>query len=251
MTETGDDQLVNELVSWLTEHVTKSCVRDNTAMLLTALGANFIENYKSSFQDYVRNLEIEEEYKKLIPFVKSLCPDLEVLSFEGRFDRAAVRPISMPDLAHPVRSEKLFAKAFWAAFIKKIDPGRKRHFNLRRPFRFSDVAETHERGPSEIEIDPSFVLGVEDNEKVNPDHVRNKIDSWLASNNLSSDQFLMDSLPYHNTDRRVKELMVPQSSIGTYSQRRVAQNFFALIPDDMKRRITIPADIVEFLIGLD
>ena len=238
-----------QISDWVNNEVKDFCSNSDTAMPLTTLGHKFKGKFGESFNQYTAMRNVNLYFRKLVPFIQEFCIDLETLPFLGKLDQAAVRPREMPHLKHPATLKQRYLSPLWAAFIKKLDPGQRRIVSTNPPVRFADRPNSYELQPGEVEIEPNYIAGVDLGEEVDTNIIESNIHQWLAENQLAKDQFLIEPV---KKQLAVKTQMLSPTPVQLSATRRGhVRNFLSVLPDEMKRRLLIPGDIVEYLLKMD
>ena len=244
---------IQEIADWISEFVSDHCSKSGQALYLTKLGAEFLYPFGMNFRDACRDAGVQPHLTALVPFIQVYCQKLEIIPFEGLFDKAAVRPCDMPEAIHPAEMRPStrpapegprFFRAFWAAFIKPIPDGTRRLLTTSPAIFFNDVPDTQEPGPSQVEIEKRYIELAAQGELVSADLVLKKIEDWLSEKGLKAEQFYYK--PKSSTPSQRPTALDGRSP----GQASTPLKFFQLLPQEMKQRLSIPGDIVEFLLSV-
>lgn len=162
----------------------------------------------------------------------------------------------MPEISHPAETSvssrpdttaPRYLRAFWAGFIKPIPEKARRLLNIEPAVWWEDVPDTQEPGASQVEIQREFIVAQKPGEPLSYAQVRDKITEWISQKGLTPDRFIDTKKSLESGIRR-KSASAHEEPSGT--ERDIPRRFFKLLPDEMKKRLQIPADIVEFLLSL-
>ena len=250
-------KLANEttISQWLSTAVKEFCTAQGTAMPLTILGNRFRYMFEKSFQQACNEANIPAPGSKLAPFIQAFCPDLELLPFENLLDRAAARPRDMPNISHPAETSvssrpvsmaPRYLRAFWTAFIKPLPENTRRFLNTEPAVGFQDVLDTQEPGSSQVEIQKEFIVAPDPDAALSYAQVQEKITTWMSQNQVTPERFYVGKSVFSGITRETASLHQGPSG----AEREIPKRFFNLLPNEMKKRIQIPADIVEYLLSL-
>ena len=245
-----------EISPWLSTAVKEFCTSQGTAMHLTQLGNDFRYAFKKSFRQACDEANIPAAVSKLAPFIQTFCPDLELLPFENMLDRAAVRPRDMLNIPHPAETSvssrpgamaPRYFSAFWASFIKPLPENTRRLLNMEPAVWFLDVPDTQEPGPGQVEIQKEFIIAPDPGVAVSNAQMQENITTWMSQNQLTPERFINHG---KSVDSRITRETASLRQVPSGTEREIPRRFFNLLPDEMKKRFQIPADIVEYLLSL-
>lgn len=203
-----------------------------TPLLLSQIGSRISRedaaNIKGKYQNlaaYLRDalaadVQILQSDKN--PSIIAAVPAEAKEEFSGDVDAM----LSLTQRRQPETSSPRFHPAFWAAFIKELDPQARRYVNTGPPPRFQDLpAEAKPSGA--IEVAREYIVGTDDD----VDTLHGSIGKWLDENDLDESRFLAKVTPQH------KEL--PSDDL-------LGRLVTALTPEELKR-LSMPLDIVSKL----
>jgi hypothetical protein len=245
---------VQEVASWLSEYVKEWGSTNGTARLLTDLGSDFKKTFGVPFLSLARQLDFGPSFQKMAPFIGIYCPNLELVTVGAGFERAAVRERGS-SLPHPLTDtgqsrpsvRKRYQPAFWAAFIKRVQPQFKRYLEIEPLLRFTDLPDSIEKTANSYEIPADLIVGLDASELVEPGSVLKNIDEWLRKNGLNEDHFLVKEQAVN-----LISSILPNRTLthgGSFmSTREISVEFFKIIPAELRRNWEIPADIVFYLL---
>ena len=198
-----------------------------TPLLLSQIGSRISREDAAS---------IRSEYQNLAAYLReALAADVQILQSDKNPTIIAAAPaeeefsgdvdamLSLTQRRRPETSSPRFHPAFWAAFIKELDPQERRYVSKGPPPRFRDLpAETKPSGA--IEVAREYIVGTDDD----VDALHGSIGKWLGENNLDENDFLANIASQH------KEL--PSDDL-------LGRLVTALTPEELKR-LSMPLDIV-------
>jgi len=247
-----------DIIRWLSKKVGEYCEAPSaTAMALKRLGADFGNEFKTDFQRACAEAKVPAYAAKMIPFIQSFCADLEILPYEGRLDKAAVRPRGK-DCPHPATvfqsnrpvgtEPRRYAPALWAAFIKPLAEGARRWISVEEPVHFYDLPATETPKDGTLEISREAIVAPPPNVLVNGEAVGKNISQWLSQHSIPADNVAFKSRGISPVARLTDDDFQRRPVIRS---RDVSRQFFNMLPEEMKKRFQIPADIVEYILSLE
>lgn len=131
-------------------------------------------------------------------------------------------------LRRPETAFPRFHPAFWAAFVKELDPQTRRYVNIGPPPRFQELSgDTMQSDADATEVTSEYVVGTDDDVAA----VHSSIRRWFGANRLDESHFLVEAESQHK--------QLPSDDL-------LGKLILALAPDDLKR-MSIPMDIVSKL----
>jgi hypothetical protein len=195
-----------------------------------------------------QKINLQEAIKplRLIQFIQLYCSaECKVIRHTQNPVRIGIVPITA---VVPLNSDELFdrfsaiskpqgplfRRAVWTAFIKPIEPNKKRY--LRTDAVEVSFQETASVPPSDgqyVELTPAEVFSQFDGSEVSKARVADAIKEWASRNNIHEDAVIVKSL-------------VPSDELPKRSQ---LLDFIASLNDDELKRINLPLDIVKKFIG--
>jgi hypothetical protein len=146
----------------------------------------------------------------VIPFVASKEVSLDALFSPTK------RPQEAPQ--SPARSIPRFRKSFWAAFVRTLEPGKKRYISKDG---FDDIPDDEPARIDGIPVEPDDIQSPPQGAPVDTDAVYSAIRGWAE-----------------RTGAKLGDYLISRSS-----QERHSLSFASIDPEDMKR-IMVPLDVV-------
>jgi len=200
-------------------------------MLLSQLG-NQVSREEST--------QLKEQFGNLASYLRSKLPDyVTVLQSEENPTIVGVIPAKVVDdnslsadnlLSRSVRrtgyASPRFHRAFWAAFIKDLEPEKHRHVFIGPPPRFRDLGIDEDPGDT-IKVAKEYIVGTDDDIAA----VYESIKKWIRANKLKEEVFVAKSTP-------IAEELPPDDLLGRLVE--------SLTQEELKR-MSIPLDIVSKL----
>ena len=222
--ETDIDRQIVDIVQahWTERH---------TPLLLSQLGSRIsrddAEKIKGEFENlasYLRHKLAEHvhilqssENPTIIAAIPAEAREDESIDVNAMLSRTLRRPGSALPRFHP---------AFWAAFIKGLDPQTRRFISVGPPPRFQDVSG-EETPIDSTEVTSEYIVGSDDDVAV----VHRSIRKWLGDNHLDESPFLAEVAS--------KRPQLPSDDL-------LGRLLLSLTSEELKR-MSIPLDIVSKL----
>ena len=200
-------------------------------MLLSQLGSRIPRE---------ESTRIKEQFGSLVSYIRrELSDDITVLQSKENPTIIGAIPANAVDdeflgadillsrsVHQPGATFPRFHPAFWAAFIKDLEPEAHRHVSVGPPPRFRDLGSDEEPEDT-LEIARDYIVGTDDDVAA----VHKSINKWIRANGLREETFLAESTT-------IAEDLPSDDLLG----RLVG----SLTQDELKR-MSIPLDIVSKL----
>ena len=218
-----DRQLVNAIQHYWKEH--------QAPILLSQLGSQIPREDSTRIKEEHGNLAtyLRQELSEHISLIQSHENPTIIGAIPVGLDPSSLTDTDALLSRTPRRGVQAlprFHSAFWAAFVKELDPDVKRHISVGPPPRFRDI-DQDAKPENTIEVAREYICGTDED----VGNVHKSIGNWLQEHNLQEKPFLAD-------------VALTQDQLPTNDL--LGKLVVALSPDEL-RRLSIPMDIVSKL----
>lgn len=230
---------IADIKAKIVEIIGNSQVTRPGPVLMTYVGSQFVREKGVPFDQFLNfvalqnNLNLPLKNRKMVPFVRAYCGDRVIIGEDQDGTLTAdLLPDSEPrneevEAAGSEHAGDRFKKGVWLAFIRPLEPGKRRYLNLNDRAGFTDMAG-EASDPAWKEVDRRSVLGIPQSSPVDPQAVIAKIVAWAKETNVP-----------------LADLREPKTvSRAKYATLADLVRIVEALPSEVAAKWKIPADVI-------